>query len=164
MNYVLCSENSYKINSYSPEDTYKIGVLLGGACYPGLTILLYGGLGMGKTQITQGIGHSLGIKRVKSPTFIIISEHEGILPLIHADLYRLETFSDVDSLDLESYTDSGAVLVVEWAERWQNTPQNDMWDIHFINSSQENPDQREIRITAYGAQAAKHLSEALGNI
>ena len=162
MSCAMFSDNSYMVRTSSSEATCELGKVLGNACYPGLTILLHGGLGMGKTQITQGIGSALGIKRIKSPTFIIVSEHSGSLPLIHADLYRLDDFSGVDSLDLESYTESGAVLAVEWAERWQNPPKEDRWDI-TISSSEENEMYREIEIKACGTRAAKALSSVLEN-
>lgn len=113
----------------SPEETKLLGEKLGGAVCAGLTILLFGELGMGKTQLTQGLGAALGCERVKSPTFIIIAEHEGRIPLVHADLYRLEE-GDVDSLDLDSYIYDGCVLAVEWAERWKSPP-TDRLDIHI---------------------------------
>ncbi len=162
MNCVMCSNGDYKITTTSPDDTYKLGKVLGHSCYAGLTILLNGGLGMGKTCITQGIGAALNIKRIKSPTFIIVSEHEGKIPLAHADLYRLESFSDVDSLDLESFTEMGGVLVVEWAERWQNPPSEDLWSI-AITEAENNVESREIDISALGVRAKTALIEALNS-
>ena len=67
MKYAMNSENSFKIITDSPQETFMLGKNIGYFCYGGLTILLFGGLGAGKTQITQGIGSALDIKRIKSP-------------------------------------------------------------------------------------------------
>lgn len=160
MKYAMNSENSFKIITDSPQETFMLGKNIGYFCYGGLTILLFGGLGAGKTQITQGIGSALDIKRIKSPTFIIVSEHEGKIPLAHADLYRLNDFAAVDSLDLESNTENEGVLVVEWAERWATPPLTDRWDIR-IEKSAKNAESREITVNSYGSAASESLIMAL---
>ena len=156
MRYETYSDSRAVFVTESAEETRALGRALGGFVYPGLTLLLFGGLGMGKTQLTQGIGNALGFDRVKSPTFIIVSEHEGKLPLIHADLYRLDA-KETDSLDLESYTMDGCLLVVEWAERWPSPPGEDRLDIRF-----EAPDgadgPRRITTEAFGERAGRALA------
>ena len=160
MNCLSFSNNKAEILSFSPEDTRLLGEALGESCYPGLTLLLYGGLGMGKTLLTQGLGASLGFKGIKSPTFIILSEHEGKLPLIHADLYRIDSFSDTDSLDMENYIDQGCMLVVEWAERWNTVPSENRWDVH-IEPADAGDSLRRITIEAVGKKAEKALEKAI---
>ena len=159
MKYAMNSENSFKIITDSPQETFMLGKNIGYFCYGGLTILLFDSLDAGKTQITQGIGSALDIKRIKSPTFIIVSEHEGKIPLAHADLYRLNDFAAVDSLDLESNTDDGGVLIVEWAERWATPPITDRWDIR-IEKLAEKPDSREITVSGCGNKALESLTMA----
>ncbi len=77
MRFRQCLSNSFIVTSESPEETFLVGKALGNAAYPGLLVLLKGSLGMGKTKLTQGVGHALGYERVKSPTFIIMSDTEG---------------------------------------------------------------------------------------
>lgn len=149
------SDNSVQFETCSPEETKSLGEMAGSCAYPGLCLLLFGGLGMGKTQFTQGVGTELGIKNVKSPTFILIAEHEGRLPLIHADLYRLAE-QDVEPLALEDYMSDGCLLVVEWAERWASRPDCDCWNICF---SADGSDDwvRTVRLSALGEKASGAL-------
>ncbi len=122
--------------------------------------MLYGELGMGKTLLTQGIGSALGYKRIKSPTFIILAEHEGDLPLVHADLYRLDSNADVDSLDLENYIEQGCLLTVEWAERWNTGPTDDRLDIRMEPIGCDNS-KRQITIEAIGKKAEEILDKVV---
>ncbi len=149
--------------SFSEEDTRRLGYYIGNHAYPGLTVLLHGGLGMGKTLLTQGIGAALGCSRIKSPTFILIAEHRGKLPLIHADLYRLDSHGEADALDFENYIDCGAVVVVEWAERWHTPPVKDTLEI-YIRQHGEDDCARKITIRALGRSAEVLLNKLICNI
>ncbi|WP_408009074.1 tRNA (adenosine(37)-N6)-threonylcarbamoyltransferase complex ATPase subunit type 1 TsaE [Pseudalkalibacillus sp. A8] len=98
----------------SPEETIKFGARLAEYLKPGDVITLEGDLGAGKTTFTKGLAEGLHIKRVvKSPTFTIIREYKGRLPLYHMDVYRLED-SDED-LGFDEYFEGEGVTVVEWA-------------------------------------------------
>lgn len=152
------STRRLEIVTFSEEETRALGMFIGKYSYPGLTILLHGGLGMGKTLLTQGIGKALGCGKIKSPTFILIAEHEGEIPLIHADLYRLDSHVEADALDFENYIDYGCVLVVEWAERWHTPPIKDTLDI-MINQYREEENSRVITIKALGKTAEDLLKE-----
>jgi tRNA threonylcarbamoyladenosine biosynthesis protein TsaE len=104
--------------SHSRHATLRFGEHLGRVAVPGDLILLYGDLGAGKTTLTQGIARGLGIDgAVNSPTFTLIKEHAGRLPLFHIDLYRLGDVAEVEALGVEDYLDRGGVCVVEWADR-----------------------------------------------
>jgi tRNA threonylcarbamoyladenosine biosynthesis protein TsaE len=106
--------------SNSPEETESLGVEWGRDATAGLVIGLSGDLGAGKTRLTKGIARGLGISdHVQSPTFALVNQYEGgRLPLLHLDLYRLETAEQIVRAGLEEYFFAGkGVCVVEWAER-----------------------------------------------
>lgn len=92
-----------------------LGADLGAVLRPGDVVVLDGPLGAGKTTLTQGIGHALGVRgAVTSPTFVIARVHPGPGPvLVHVDAYRLGSAVEVDDLDLDADLDA-AVTVVEW--------------------------------------------------
>jgi tRNA threonylcarbamoyladenosine biosynthesis protein TsaE len=104
--------------SRNPEDTKKIGAIIGERAVPGDVLLLEGKLGAGKTCLTQGIAIGLGIDDyVLSPTFVIMRELYGRLPLYHIDLYRLDDIEESIDLGLDDYFCGDGVSVVEWAEK-----------------------------------------------
>ncbi|HZJ47420.1 MAG TPA: tRNA (adenosine(37)-N6)-threonylcarbamoyltransferase complex ATPase subunit type 1 TsaE [Acidimicrobiia bacterium] len=101
----------------SPEETLALGRRLAGVLLPGDVVLLDGRLGTGKTLLTSGIAQGLGIAGpVSSPTFVIARVYrDGLLPLVHADVYRLGSMLEFEDLDLEE-TAANGVLVIEWGE------------------------------------------------
>ncbi len=106
--------------SGSPEDTFEIARLLGQELVPGDVVGLTGDLGAGKTCFCKGIGAALGISpdRVVSPTFTVVTEHEGTRRLIHVDVYRIESTREAIEIGLdETLSGEEAVCVVEWAEK-----------------------------------------------
>jgi len=97
------------------EDTNSFGRKLAELLQAGDIITMEGDLGAGKTTLTKAIGAGLGVKRtINSPTFTIIKEYEGRLPLYHMDVYRLEN-SDED-IGFEEYFSGEGVSIVEWAQ------------------------------------------------
>ena len=112
-----------RLLSGGPGHTRAIARDLGSACRPGSVIALEGGLGSGKTVFVQGLAKGLGIRRpeeVRSPTFALIQEHPGRLPLCHADLYRI-TAEEAEDIGLSEYWRGASagdwVTAVEWADR-----------------------------------------------
>jgi tRNA threonylcarbamoyladenosine biosynthesis protein TsaE len=101
----------------TPEEMFALGKQIGAQVKAGDLILLNGPLGAGKTLLVQGIGAALGFSDVTSPTFFISRTHNGRVPLIHVDVYRLldgnRAAAFLDDLDLDS-TAEGAVTVIEW--------------------------------------------------
>ena len=101
----------------TPDEMFALGAKLGTQLKAGDLILVNGPLGAGKTLLTQGIGSALGISGITSPTFVISRVHQGTLPLIHVDAYRLlidgQANLYLDDLDLDSAL-PGSVTVVEW--------------------------------------------------
>ena len=104
--------------SSAPEDTVALGEALGRAARPGDLICLWGELGAGKTQLAKGIARGLDIDAtVNSPTFILMNEYAGRLPLFHVDLYRLADAADALAGGVVDDRQSAGVTVVEWPER-----------------------------------------------
>jgi len=107
--------------SNSPSDTKTLGERIGKYLEPGAVIALTGELGCGKTLLTRGICAGLGVplRQVNSPTFILVNEYHGRLPVFHMDLYRLGDAADVVDIGLLDYlarAESG-VIIIEWAEK-----------------------------------------------
>lgn len=158
MNYKVLSTSKSLINVISSDESETVGYLLGKNLPPGFTVLLYGDLGVGKTQLTKGIGRAFGVKNIKSPSFIIVSEYESHPLLVHVDLYRLEKEIEVDFLDLENYIEQQCVLVIEWAEKWKTQLKKDTFKIK-IEKNERNENNRQITIEAIGDSAIKILDQ-----
>ena len=87
----------------------------------GTVVAFYGGLGMGKTAFTRGLAKGMGIDcHVSSPTFAIVNDYGGNPPLVHFDMYKVESWDDLYSSGFFDYLDMGAVLAVEWSENIEN--------------------------------------------
>lgn len=102
-----------------PEETRKLGEILGRSLGEGDTVALRGDLGAGKTSLTQGIAAGLGVSEeypVVSPTFVLVNEYKGRTFLFHIDAYRLSGDEFLDT-GLDEYFHRPGVTVVEWAER-----------------------------------------------
>lgn len=106
------------IISTSAERTRRIGFALGELVHGGDVVLMTGGLGVGKTCLAQGIAAGLGVDDcVSSPSFVLLREYQGRLPLYHADFYRLDDIEEMASLGLDDYLYGDGVCVVEWADK-----------------------------------------------
>ncbi|GAB4482274.1 MAG: hypothetical protein OHK006_00260 [Thermodesulfovibrionales bacterium] len=105
--------------SRSPEETERIGFRIGRRLGPGSVVALYGDLGAGKTTMAKGIAAALGIdpRDVTSPTFTIVCEHPGKVPLYHIDLYRTAGPDDLESSGAWDAVGGGGIAVIEWPER-----------------------------------------------
>ena len=103
----------------NPEATKQVGKNLGQNLSPGSIVALTGELGSGKTTLVQGIGQGLRIESlIKSPSFVIINEYDGPLPLYHFDLYRLNNAEEILCLGYEEYFyEKRGVVVIEWAKK-----------------------------------------------
>ncbi len=103
--------------SHSVAETEEIGRELGQRLTAGAVVAYRGGLGMGKTAFTRGLARGLACQdRVTSPTFTIVNEYRGRLPLFHFDMYRLDDSDALFDIGWEDYLDRGGVCAVEWSE------------------------------------------------
>ena len=106
------------VRTASVEETVALGERLGRAAAPGDLVCLWGDLGAGKTQLAKGIARGLGIgDTVNSPTFILMNEYAGRLPLFHVDLYRLADAADALAGGVIDDRQIDGVTVVEWPDR-----------------------------------------------
>ena len=120
------------IETHSPEETWALAAGLADELGPGTVIALHGDLGTGKTCFIQGYAAALGIDEpITSPTYTLIGEYEGRLPLHHIDLYRLSGPEEALGLGLEEYFDANGITAIEWAERAEGLLPPDMLHIQI---------------------------------
>jgi tRNA threonylcarbamoyladenosine biosynthesis protein TsaE len=142
--------------------TFRFGEQLGRSLSASTVLLLEGNLGSGKTTLTQGIAHGLGIEEaIASPTFTLVNEYpEGRVPLYHFDLYRLNA-AEVEHLHLETYSDpmeyEPGIMVIEWSERLSDRPDRYL-QIHLSDAADEG---RVLRIEAIGMALEPQFYQAL---
>lgn len=106
------------VETNSPEETWALAAELAAELAPGTVIALHGDLGAGKTCLVQGLAAALEIDEpITSPTYTLIGEYEGRLPLHHIDLYRLSGPEEALGLGLEEYFEADGITAIEWAER-----------------------------------------------
>lgn len=115
--------------SHSEAETEALGERLGQSLQPGTVVAYRGDLGMGKTAFTRGLARGLGCTgRVTSPTFTIVNEYEGRIPLFHFDMYRLADADALFDIGWEDYLDRDGVCAVEWSERVEEAlPEDTVW-------------------------------------
>ena len=97
--------------------TEEYGRTLAPDLQAGTVVALFGGMGMGKTALVRGIAAGLGLTaEVSSPTFALVHDYGGQPPLVHFDMYRVNSWEDLYSTGFFDYLDAGGILVVEWSE------------------------------------------------
>jgi len=108
------------ITTHSVDQTQQLGQKIGSRINQRLIIPLIGDLGSGKTAFVQGLAIGLGVSSdyyITSPTYTLINEYPARLPLLHVDLYRLETIQDLEDIGLDELLYDQAVLAIEWADK-----------------------------------------------
>ena len=116
----------------SADETERLGFELAESLNPDDVVALYGDLGSGKTGFVSGIARGLNVsKSVKSPSFNIINEYPGDIPLFHIDFYRLEKSAEIEDIGWTEYLDSGGIVIIEWAERVKNVLPSKRIDVYF---------------------------------
>lgn len=146
----------YKITTNNEFDTIELAQNFESEKFPNMVFCLNGELGSGKTVFTKGIANALGVKEsITSPTFNIIKEYDGELPLYHMDVYRLD--NNVDDIGIEEYFTKGGVVVIEWADMIKDILPEERLDIKF-KILDEN--KRVLVLTPHGKQY-EELCEAV---
>jgi len=156
--------NFLRLKTHSPEQTQLLGNYLGKLAQRGDIFLLVGALGTGKTCLVQGMAHGLSTKEYAfSPSFVIVREYHGRLPLYHVDFYRLDHIEEITDLGLEEYSYRNGVCVVEWAEKGlQVLPRNNL--LITLNYVSNYETQRSISLKPEGErylELIKQLESAL---
>ena len=147
----------YHLKTKSAEETMAFAEKLGSILEKGDVLTLAGDLGAGKTTFTKGLAKGLGITRtVNSPTFTIIKEYKGRLPLYHMDVYRLED-SDED-LGFEEYFSGEGVCVVEWATFIKEYLPDERLELVISHIGE---DEREIQLTPLGDRYEERIKEIM---
>lgn len=148
--------NTYKITTHSDAETIEVAQNIESEKFSNMVICLNGDLGSGKTVFTKGFASAMAIDEITSPTFNIIKEYVGELPLYHMDVYR--TNGKVDNLGLEEYFEKGGVTIIEWAEMIEDYLPEERLDINFKITGENN---RVMVITPYGDKYISLCEEAL---
>ncbi|MBQ3061510.1 MAG: tRNA (adenosine(37)-N6)-threonylcarbamoyltransferase complex ATPase subunit type 1 TsaE [Lachnospiraceae bacterium] len=134
--------------SYSEEETYNIGNLIGKEAKPGQVFCLHGDLGVGKTVFTKGFAKGLGVDEVIfSPTFTIVSEYStGEMPFYHFDVYRISEPEEMYEIGFEEYIYADGVCLIEWAELIKDILPENITDITIEKNLEKGFDYRKITI------------------
>ena len=144
------------IATSSSAETQALGASLGALLQPGIVVTLSGKLGAGKTTLVQGIARGNGYNGyVRSPTFVLVYEYQGRLPIAHCDMYRLQP-EEADDLGLEDYLEDG-VLLAEWPERYPTLANAD--GLHIKLGFGKGCDERRLELRASGKRAAELLTQ-----
>ena len=148
----------YKVITHSSEETQKWAKRLSERLQAGDVITLEGDLGAGKTTFTQGLAKGLGVQGVvNSPTFTIVKEYQGRIPLYHMDVYRME--DEFEELGFDEYFYGEGITVVEWASRIQSILPD---QILAIQIKRLGDDQREIIFEPKGKHFDQICKELVG--
>ena len=137
-----------EIVTNSTQETEAAGAALARSLMAGAVVAMYGDLGAGKTAFVRGMAQGLeSPSRVTSPTFTIVNEYEGRLPLFHFDMYRLASSAELFDIGWEDYLDRNGVCVVEWSE---NVPE--AFDGTQMNVTIEKLSENQRKIIIEGAE------------
>jgi len=157
---LYCRQVEYIFISRSPAATSALGEKTGKRLRAGSIIALTGELGCGKTLLTRGIcaGLDVPVRQVNSPTFILVNEYRGRLPVFHLDMYQLSNARDAVELGMTDYLARarGGVMIIEWAERIFPLLPEDILKVNFeIMSARK----RRIDISSRGSNYAGVFKE-----
>jgi tRNA threonylcarbamoyladenosine biosynthesis protein TsaE len=147
-----------EIISCSAQKTLGIGKFISGKLKKGDIVCLYGDLGSGKTVLTKGISSGLGVDKdtVASPTFVILRQYKGKLPVYHFDLYRLNSPGDILDLGYEEYFFDEGISVIEWADKLGRLLPREFLRIQLLVAGKN---KRKLKISAQGLRYKKLLED-----
>ncbi|MCC5933947.1 MAG: tRNA (adenosine(37)-N6)-threonylcarbamoyltransferase complex ATPase subunit type 1 TsaE [Candidatus Cyclonatronum sp.] len=132
-------------NTASPQETLALGAEMAKNMASGDVICLFGDLGAGKTHFVKGVASAFGIpeKEVDSPTFVLIQEYEGTLPLYHFDAYRIASLEEARRLGMEEYFYGDGICLIEWPERIAGLLPEQRTEVHFSHTG---PSSRRVEV------------------
>ena len=144
--------------SESPEATRTFAARLAMVAEPGDVVCLWGELGAGKTVFAKGFGAGLGVDAmINSPSFVLMGEYAGRLPMFHIDLYRLSSAREVVDAGLLDDRQEAGVVVIEWPDRLGDGLPADRLDVHIDGGADE---PRTLRLTAHGRMLNRYRAAA----
>jgi tRNA threonylcarbamoyladenosine biosynthesis protein TsaE len=125
---------TFEVITESPAQTIRLGRLLGEILPPGSFVALVGSLGAGKTLLTKGLARGLGVeddREVTSPSFVLVNEYRGRIPVYHLDLYRLDSYAEVEGIGWDEFVSGPGVTLVEWADKVAEELPEERIEIHL---------------------------------
>jgi tRNA threonylcarbamoyladenosine biosynthesis protein TsaE len=156
--------NTLTFNLDSEDATARLGLIIAELVAPGVVIGLVGPLGAGKTRLVRAVAEALAVDpaAISSPTFVLIHEYEGRLPIYHFDAYRLQSPQAFEDLGVAEYWDGDGVCLVEWADRVRGLLPDDCW---MITLEPAGPMARVARIelSRSALQVADRLADMLSS-
>ena len=151
------SRSTWEFLLPSPLHTDRLGRAIGSALQGGESLALFGPLGAGKTALVRGIAAGLGASSasVSSPTFVLLHEYRGRLPLAHIDLYRLNTTREIESIGAADYLTGQWITAIEWAEKGRDLLPQDRLEVELRHHGVQS---RTVRLTASGESSRALLA------
>lgn len=142
----------------STDETLELARAVGELLRPGDVISLVGELGAGKTVFARGVARALGVTDlVVSPTFTIVREYEGRVPLVHVDVYRIDAVQELHDLGFEEVVRDDAVTLVEWGDKIEGLLPGDRLDIRLAPGGAD--DERVVEIDGLGRSWSARVAD-----
>ena len=142
----------------STDETLELARAVGELLRPGDVVSLVGELGAGKTVFARGVARALGVTElVVSPTFTIVREYEGRVPLVHVDVYRIDAVQELHDLGFEEVVRDDAVTVVEWGDMIDGLLPGDRLDVRLTPGAAD--DERVVEIEGHGRSCSARAAE-----
>lgn len=154
---MVTSVGSLDLHLSSPRETESFGNAIGQLLRGGEVLALIGELGAGKTALVRGIVAGLGAPAasVTSPTFLLVHEYQGRLPIIHIDLYRLQRLEETESIGLSDYLRDEVAIAVEWADRFPQLLPEDRLEVRLAHRTRTT---RRALVEARGSRSRSLLA------
>lgn len=149
---------SFEAISRDPQETHEWGKTLSTLLRSGDVVALVGELGSGKTTLAQGICEGLDVRdQVTSPSFTLVQEYRGKVPVFHFDFYRLETLTDIEGIDIDHYLMAEGISIIEWAERAYPLLPEDRFTVE-LRAGESGEEEKSARILLFRGPGNRGMS------